>query len=137
MVFLLRYLSSKKRVLKYNVRLIRKYVVVAPGINGASTQAANMYEETYLHDLDPFTSILFRKKNTKYKLGKILKPIYSSASNKLFSENQLLELKQLGVELDKTPPAFVNKYQANVSFLKSIKDGFLITHDNLPSETLV
>ena len=33
-----------------------KYGVVAPGINGASNPAADMYEETYLYDLesDPY-----------------------------------------------------------------------------------
>jgi len=91
-------------------------------------------------DFNPFASIPFRKKNTKYKLGEMLKRIYSTSTRGSFSEKQLLELQQLGVELDKTPPDFVNKYQANMSFLKSIKDGFLITHydyNNLPSEILV
>tara|TARA_Y100000590_G_C15728061_1_gene1015983 strand:+ start:163 stop:3300 length:3138 start_codon:yes stop_codon:yes gene_type:complete len=91
-------------------------------------------------DLNPFASIPFRKKNTKYKLGEILKDYnlnVFSKDNKIGSEKQLLELKQLGVNLDKAPPDFSNKYEANVEFLKEIKDSFLITHDNLLSETLV
>jgi len=95
-------------------------------------------------DLDPWNSEPFNKRGvkTRYQLGYKLRPLYYRTGEP-FSEKQLLKLKQLGVDVDKAPPDFINKYKANVNFIRKMKDsrfindesGSSFTHDKLFSKT--